>query len=147
MRSRRLIAGPNFAGGVRDEKSRAASIEAAISEANDTRWPPGAYSLRSSAWTAEMSANATESTAANATVTMIRAGGGLTMDGRKSMSRPAAENDADSPCRYVAYYRVSTGRQERFGFSIEAQRAAVRDYVATHPGVIVAEFSEGQERA
>jgi DNA invertase Pin-like site-specific DNA recombinase len=46
------------------------------------------------------------------------------------------------PKRYVAYYRVSTGRQGSFGFSIEAQRAAVRGYVAANPGVIVAEFSE-----
>jgi DNA invertase Pin-like site-specific DNA recombinase len=44
--------------------------------------------------------------------------------------------------RYVAYYRVSTGQQGRFGFSIEAQRTAVEDYVTGHPGVLVNEFSE-----
>jgi DNA invertase Pin-like site-specific DNA recombinase len=32
--------------------------------------------------------------------------------------------------------------QGRFGFSIEAQRAAVQDYVASNSGVLVAEFSE-----
>lgn len=44
--------------------------------------------------------------------------------------------------RYVAYYRVSTGQQGRFGFSIEAQRAAVQDYAAGNRGILVAEFSE-----
>jgi hypothetical protein len=44
--------------------------------------------------------------------------------------------------RYVAYYRVSTGQQGRFGFSIEAQRTAVEDYITGNTGVLVAEFSE-----
>ena len=48
----------------------------------------------------------------------------------------------EPPRRYVAYYRVSTGQQEQFGFSIEAQREAVRDYVAVNLGFVVAEFSE-----
>lgn len=52
------------------------------------------------------------------------------------------ENPITPPGRYVAYYRVSTGRQGGFGFSIEAQHAAVQDYVAANPGVMVAEFSE-----
>ena len=43
---------------------------------------------------------------------------------------------------YVAYYRVSTVQQGQFGFSIEAQRAAVQDYVTANPGFVVAEFSE-----
>jgi DNA invertase Pin-like site-specific DNA recombinase len=64
------------------------------------------------------------------------------MDRRESMSRPDAESVVDVPRRYVAYYRVSTGQQGRFGFSIEAQRAAVQGYVAAKPAVIVAEFSE-----
>lgn len=42
----------------------------------------------------------------------------------------------------MAYYRVSTIQQGRFGFSIEAQRAAVQDYVGANPGLVVAEFSE-----
>jgi DNA invertase Pin-like site-specific DNA recombinase len=44
--------------------------------------------------------------------------------------------------RYVAYYRVSTGQQGQLGFSIEAQRGAVKNYVAVNPGLVVAEFSE-----
>ena len=62
------------------------------------------------------------------------------MDDAESVARPS-ERQIDPPRRYVAYYRVSTG-QQRFGFSIEAQRAAVQDYVASNPGVLVAEFSE-----
>jgi DNA invertase Pin-like site-specific DNA recombinase len=42
----------------------------------------------------------------------------------------------------VTYYRVSTMKQGQYGFSIEAQRAAVQDYVAANPGFVVAEFSE-----
>jgi DNA invertase Pin-like site-specific DNA recombinase len=63
-------------------------------------------------------------------------------DRRKSIAYPHAQSEIDSSRRYVAYYRVSTGRQGRFGFSIEAQRAAVNDYVASNPGVVVAELSE-----
>jgi DNA invertase Pin-like site-specific DNA recombinase len=44
--------------------------------------------------------------------------------------------------RYVAYYRVSTVQQGQFGFSLEAQQAAVQDYVTANPGFIVAEFSD-----
>jgi DNA invertase Pin-like site-specific DNA recombinase len=33
-------------------------------------------------------------------------------------------------------------QQEQFGFSIEAQRAAVQDYIAAHHGPVIAEFSE-----
>jgi hypothetical protein len=40
------------------------------------------------------------------------------------------------------YYRVSTGQQDRFGFSIESQRPAVRGHVANNSGVVIAEFSE-----
>jgi DNA invertase Pin-like site-specific DNA recombinase len=42
----------------------------------------------------------------------------------------------------VTYYRVSTTQQGQFGFSVEAQRAAVQDYVTANPGFVVAEFSE-----
>jgi DNA invertase Pin-like site-specific DNA recombinase len=52
------------------------------------------------------------------------------------------ENPITPSRRYVAYYRVSTGRQGGFGFSIEAQRTAIQDYIAANPGVIVDEFSE-----
>jgi DNA invertase Pin-like site-specific DNA recombinase len=58
----------------------------------------------------------------------------LTLDHAASESRLAR--------RYVAYYRVSTVQQGQFGLGIEAQRAAVQDYVAAHPGFVVAEFSE-----
>ena len=47
-----------------------------------------------------------------------------------------------SPRKYVAYYRVSTGQQDSSGLGLDAQRAAVRDYLATNPGRLVAEFSE-----
>jgi DNA invertase Pin-like site-specific DNA recombinase len=67
---------------------------------------------------------------------------------RRRLVRPESrasenlENRITPPGRYVAYYRVSTGRQGGFGFSTEAQHAAVQDYVAANPGVMVAEFSE-----
>jgi DNA invertase Pin-like site-specific DNA recombinase len=64
------------------------------------------------------------------------------MDHRNNVSRADIVTETEPPQRYVAYYRVSTGQQGRFGFSIEAQRAAVEDYVAANPGVIVAELSE-----
>jgi DNA invertase Pin-like site-specific DNA recombinase len=63
-------------------------------------------------------------------------------DRRESIACPRPEGEIDWFRRYVAYYRVSTGQQGRFGFSVEAQRAAVQDYVASNPGVLVAEFSE-----
>jgi len=43
---------------------------------------------------------------------------------------------------FVAYYRVSTGRQAESGLGIDAQRAAVFDYVTANEGSLVAEFSE-----
>jgi DNA invertase Pin-like site-specific DNA recombinase len=63
-------------------------------------------------------------------------------DRRESIAYPRPEGEIDWFRRYLAYYRVSTGRQGQFGFSIEAQRAAVQDYVAGNPGILVAEFSE-----
>jgi DNA invertase Pin-like site-specific DNA recombinase len=50
--------------------------------------------------------------------------------------------EAELARRYVTYYRVSTMQQGQFGFSIEAQRAAVQNYIAANPGFVVAEFSE-----
>jgi DNA invertase Pin-like site-specific DNA recombinase len=44
--------------------------------------------------------------------------------------------------RYVAYYRVSTGRQELSGLGREAQRDAVRNYVDANLGRLIAEYSE-----
>jgi DNA invertase Pin-like site-specific DNA recombinase len=43
---------------------------------------------------------------------------------------------------FVAYYRVSTGRQAESGLGIDAQRAAVRNHVAANGGRLIAEFSE-----
>jgi DNA invertase Pin-like site-specific DNA recombinase len=44
--------------------------------------------------------------------------------------------------RFVAYYRVSTGRQGRSGLGLEAQREAVRHYLASVGGALVAEHTE-----
>ena len=44
--------------------------------------------------------------------------------------------------RFIAYYRVSTGRQAQFGFGLEAQQPVVRNFVAAQQGQLVAEFSE-----
>jgi len=42
---------------------------------------------------------------------------------------------------YVAYYRVSTDRQQRSGLGLEAQDAAVHDYVSRH-GKLVKQYVE-----
>ena len=63
-------------------------------------------------------------------------------DHHEPVTRAHAMSEGEPPRRYVAYYRVSTLKQEQYGFSIEAQRAAVQDYVAVNPGLVVAEFSE-----
>lgn len=47
-----------------------------------------------------------------------------------------------SESRFVAYYRVSTDRQGRSGLGLEAQREAVRNYVAQRGGLVLAEFTE-----
>lgn len=43
--------------------------------------------------------------------------------------------------RFIAYFRVSTDKQGRSGLGLEAQRAAVLDYVSRQ-GELVAEFTE-----
>jgi DNA invertase Pin-like site-specific DNA recombinase len=64
------------------------------------------------------------------------------MDPCEHVIRTHSMSEGRLPRRYVAYYRVSTAQQGQFGFSIEAQRAAVEDYVTANPGFVVAEFSE-----
>jgi DNA invertase Pin-like site-specific DNA recombinase len=64
------------------------------------------------------------------------------MDHCEHVTRAHAMSEGRLARRYVAYYRVSTIQQGQFGFSIEAQRAAVQDYVSANPGSVVAEFSE-----
>ena len=43
---------------------------------------------------------------------------------------------------FVAYYRVSTGEQERSGLGLEGQRAAVLDFINGGAANLVAEFTE-----
>lgn len=42
----------------------------------------------------------------------------------------------------IAYYRVSTSRQEKSGLGLEAQQAAVQQYAASQNAEIVAHFTE-----
>lgn len=44
--------------------------------------------------------------------------------------------------RYIAYFRVSTVRQGRSGLGLEAQRAAVRDYLGGNGWEIIEEYTE-----
>ena len=44
--------------------------------------------------------------------------------------------------RYVAYYRVLTGRQQLSGLGIDAQREAVQKFARDNSGQLIAEFSE-----
>jgi DNA invertase Pin-like site-specific DNA recombinase len=44
--------------------------------------------------------------------------------------------------KIIAYYRVSTRKQERSGLGLDGQREAVQNYVQSIGGVLVAEFTE-----
>lgn len=46
------------------------------------------------------------------------------------------------PPRFVAYFRVSTNKQNRSGLGLEAQRASVEQFVSSARSNIVAEFIE-----
>ena len=46
--------------------------------------------------------------------------------------------------RCVTYYRVSTERQGRSGLGLEAQKAAVTDFLRVTDGTLHAEFVEVQ---
>lgn len=49
---------------------------------------------------------------------------------------------ADKRAKWVAYTRVSTQRQGRSQLGIEGQKHAIGEYIRTHGGVCVAEFTE-----
>jgi DNA invertase Pin-like site-specific DNA recombinase len=57
-------------------------------------------------------------------------------------SPPDASGGASGARPVVAYYRVSTALQGRSGLGIDAQRAAVGDYVAAAGGMLIGEFEE-----
>jgi len=44
--------------------------------------------------------------------------------------------------KLVAYYRVSTRKQEQSGLGLEAQRTAVADYAKRNGGTVIAEYTE-----
>jgi DNA invertase Pin-like site-specific DNA recombinase len=44
--------------------------------------------------------------------------------------------------KFVTYYRVSTQKQGHSGLGIEAQKAAVKEYLNAHGGVALASFTE-----
>jgi hypothetical protein len=67
------------------------------------------------------------------------------MDHCEHVTRAHGMSEGQLARRYVAYYRVSTIQQGQFGFSIEAQRAAVQDYVSANPDSVVAEPARSPE--
>src|SRR5271157_4498730 len=44
--------------------------------------------------------------------------------------------------RFVAYYRVSTGRQASSGLGLDAQHTAICEFLSAYDGYLIAEFSE-----
>ena len=55
----------------------------------------------------------------------------------------AKSQDTTKPAKaYVAYFRVSTDRQERSGLGLEAQRSAVLDFINGNGDKLIAEYTE-----
>jgi DNA invertase Pin-like site-specific DNA recombinase len=54
----------------------------------------------------------------------------------------AAAGAPSAPTSLIAYYRVSTASQGRSGLGIEAQQAAVAQYVASSGGLLIHEFQD-----
>jgi DNA invertase Pin-like site-specific DNA recombinase len=48
----------------------------------------------------------------------------------------------NKPTMYIAYYRVSTGKQEKSGLGIDAQRAIVQSYVESNGGILAHHVEE-----
>ena len=46
--------------------------------------------------------------------------------------------------KFIAYYRVSTAKQGQSGLGLEAQQAAVADYLSTNTGELVKQYTEIQ---
>ena len=44
--------------------------------------------------------------------------------------------------QFIAYYRVSTQRQGQSGLGLEAQKNAVAEFLRSHSGTLIAEFTE-----
>jgi DNA invertase Pin-like site-specific DNA recombinase len=55
---------------------------------------------------------------------------------------PTKAPDAPDAPKWVCYYRVSTARQGESGLGLEAQHAAVNNYIKANGGAIIAEFTE-----
>lgn len=52
------------------------------------------------------------------------------------------QSNPATAARFVGYYRVSTAKQGRSGLGLEAQQAAVADYVRSQNGALVRDFTE-----